>query len=152
MTPDLTVTRDIAAPPATVFEAITDITRMGEWSPECVAASWNDGADGPALGARFTGHNRLGDNEWTTEAEVIEWAPNERFVFACDFKGFTFATWGYEVEAIDGGTRVSEFWQDHRPDEMRTQKSSISGVTDRSAHNRAGMEQTLARLAAALEG
>ena len=72
-------------------------------------------------------------------------------MFACDFKGFRFATWGYAIEAADGGCRVTEMWQDHRPEEMRTQKSAISGVTDRTAHNRAGMEQTLERLAAALE-
>jgi uncharacterized protein YndB with AHSA1/START domain len=26
---------DIAAPPERVFGLITDVTRMGEWSPEC---------------------------------------------------------------------------------------------------------------------
>jgi hypothetical protein len=26
--------------PAMVFDAITDLTRMGEWSPECILARW----------------------------------------------------------------------------------------------------------------
>ena len=61
MTPDLEVSRDIAASPAAVFAAITDITRMGEWSPECVRAEWNEGFSAPAVDAVFTGHNRNGD-------------------------------------------------------------------------------------------
>lgn len=151
MTPDLSISRDIAASPAQVFAALTDITRMGEWSPETHRAEWTDGVTEPAVGAIFTGHNRNGDKEWTTDATIVELVPNERFFFDCHSRGFTFASWGYSIEPTDGGCRVTEHWQDHRPETALERSKAISGVEDRVAHNAAGMEATLARLAAALE-
>ena len=151
MTPDLEVARDVAAPPSVVFAALTDITRMGEWSPETYRAEWNEGVDGPSVGARYTGHNRNGDKEWSIEAEIVELVPDERFFFDCNSRGFVFSKWGYSIEPTDGGCRVTEHWQDLRPEEAKPRSMSISGVEDRVAHNRAGMEQTLARLAAAVE-
>ena len=50
-------TTTIDAPIGDVFAAVTDVTRMGEWSPECVGCRWIDGAGGPAVGARFEGDN-----------------------------------------------------------------------------------------------
>lgn len=151
MTPDLEVARDIAATPSAVFSAITDITRMGEWSPETHKAEWNEGSDGPAIGARYTGHNRHGDKTWSIEAEIVELVENERFFFDCNSRGFVFSKWGYSIEPIDGGCRVTEYWQDLRPESALEVSKSVSGVADRVAHNRAGMEATLERLAAALE-
>lgn len=151
MESDLDVSREFSAPPAAVFGAISDITRMGEWSPECVRSEWQEGFDQPALGAKFIGHNKNGEHEWTTEAEIVEFAENERFIFDCMVGDFVFATWGYSIEATDAGCRVTEHWQDKRPEEMRGKPSKISGVTDRVAHNRLGMEQTLERIAAAVE-
>ena len=54
------VTIDIDASPQTVYGLISDITRMGEWSPECVRCSWAKGATGPAIGARFKAKNKGG--------------------------------------------------------------------------------------------
>lgn len=151
MTPDLEVSRDIAATPGVVFAALTDITRMGEWSPETYLAEWNEGVDGPALGARYTGHNRHGDKEWSIEAEIVDLVPDERFFFDCTSRGFVFSKWGYSIEPTADGCRVTEYWQDLRPEQAKSRSASISGVEDRAAHNRAGMEQTLERLAAAVE-
>ena len=151
MTPDLEVSRSIAASAEVVFAALTDITRMGEWSPETVKAEWNDGATTPSVGATFTGHNRNGDKEWTTEAEIVELVLNERFFFDCTVRGFVFSKWGYVIEATDGGCIVTEFAQDLRPESALERSAQISGVADRLSHNRAGMEATLERLASALE-
>jgi uncharacterized protein YndB with AHSA1/START domain len=151
MTPDVEVSREIAASPAAVYAAITDVTRMGEWSPETHAAQWNEGVDGPAVGATFTGHNRAGDNEWSTEATIVELAENGRFFFDCAAGDFVFAKWGYVIEPTDAGCRVTEYSQNLIPEEMRDAAAGISGVTDRTTHNRGTMETTLDRLAAALE-
>lgn len=155
MQPDLTVSRDIAASPSDVYAAITDVTRMGEWSPENHANEWKDGATEAAIGARWVGHNRNGEHEWSTEARVAELVPDERFTFECLAPArddFHFATWRFDIEATDGGCRVTESWQDLRPEASRQGVSPISGVGDRVAHNRDGMERTLAALAAAVEG
>ena len=46
------ISRDIAASPDAVYAAISDVTRMGEWSEECYACEWHEGVDG---------HNRHGE-------------------------------------------------------------------------------------------
>lgn len=51
---------EIDASPQRVYELVSDITRMGEWSPECYRCEWLDGATTATVGARFRGHNRLG--------------------------------------------------------------------------------------------
>ena len=151
MSPDVQVSRAIAASPDAVFAAVTDITRMGELSPETVRAEWHDGVTDVAVGATFTGHNRNGDKEWTTEAIVVELVPNERFFFDCSVRGFVFSKWGYAIEPADGGCVVTEYAQDLRPESALERSAQISGVSDRMSHNRAGMEATLERLAAAVE-
>jgi uncharacterized protein YndB with AHSA1/START domain len=151
MTPDVQVSRTIVATPEAVFDAVTDITRMGEWSPETVRAEWHHGATEASVGTTFTGHNRNGDREWTTEAVIVELTPNERFFFDCNVRGFVFSKWGYSIEPTEGGCVVTEYAQDLRPESALERSASISGVADRLTHNRAGMEATLERLAAAVE-
>ena len=43
MADKLEISRDIAAPPEAVYAAISDVTRMGEWSEECHTCEWHDG-------------------------------------------------------------------------------------------------------------
>ena len=63
MEPDVTVSREIAASPEAVFAAITDITRMGEWSPENTSCAWKEGCDSPVVGAVWDGGNTFGVRE-----------------------------------------------------------------------------------------
>ena len=145
------VSREIAADPLTIWNAVTDITRMGEWSPECHTCTWDDGFSGPEVGAVFTGQNRNGEFEWTTQAKITDAVPGERFAFDAMARDFVFAKWAYEFEATDGGTLVTEHALDLRPEAIKERGASISGVEDRDARNRENMEATLARLAEALE-
>lgn len=145
------VSREIKAPADVVWRAIADITRMGEWSPECHTCTWNEGFDGPAVGATFTGHNRNGDFEWTTECEVTECVPGSVFAFDGVFGDLRFSKWAYRIEPTDDGCIVTETWDEGRPPEVIEFTKSISGVAERGEHNQRGMEATLARLAAALE-
>lgn len=151
MTKHVEVSREIKAPPEVVWHAIADVTRMGEWSPECHTCTWADGVTEAAVGARFTGHNRNGDKEWVTEAEVTKCVPGEVFAFDGVFGDLRFSSWTYRIEPTDDGCRVTETWDDGRPEQVIGITKSISGVEDRASHNRKGMEETLARLAAAVE-
>lgn len=104
-----TATIDINRSPQDVWAALTDVTRMGEWSPECVAARWVPDATGPAKGAKFEGDNeaRLAGRvvkRWTTTSEVLTSEPESRFEFCA--AGYT--TWCYELEPTADGTRVTE--------------------------------------------
>jgi uncharacterized protein YndB with AHSA1/START domain len=145
------IARDIAAPPAAVYAAISDVTRMGEWSEECYACEWHDGFDGPVVGATFDGHNRNGDNEWTTQGKVVEADPGRAFAFECSMMDFHYSTWGYVIEPTETGSRVTEWNEDLRPESAIELSKKISGVDDRTGRNRQTMSGTLERLAAALE-
>ena len=50
------VTVHINATPDQVWDLVSDVTRIGEYSPETFEAEWLDGATGPAVGASFRGH------------------------------------------------------------------------------------------------
>ncbi len=91
------ITRDIAASPEAVYAAISDVTRMGEWSEECHTCAWHDGFDGPTVGAMFDGHNRNGAHEWTSQGKVIEADPGRSFTFEVSMMDIHYATWGCRI-------------------------------------------------------
>lgn len=145
------ISRDITAQPEAVYEAISDVTRMGEWSEECHACEWHEGFEGPVVGATFDGHNRYGEHEWTTQGKVIEADPGRAFAFECSMMDFHYSTWGYRIETTESGCRVTEWSEDLRPDSVLELSAQISGVDDRTERNRGTMSLTLERLAASLE-
>lgn len=147
----LEIARDIAAAPEAVYAAISDVTRMGEWSEECYACEWHEGFDRAVIGATFEGHNRNGDHEWTTQGRVIEADPGRAFAFECSMFDFHFSTWGYRIEPTATGCRVTEWSEDRRPESVLEFSKQMSGVDDRIERNRHTMSGTLERLAAALE-
>jgi uncharacterized protein YndB with AHSA1/START domain len=147
----LEVSRDIAAPPELVYAAISDVTRMGEWSEECQECEWHEGHDSPVVGATFDGRNRHGEHEWTTQAKVIEADPGRSFAFECSMMEFHYSTWGYRIDATESGSRVTEWSEDLRPESAIEFSRQVSGVDDRTERNRLTMGATLERLAAALE-
>lgn len=151
MTERIEHSRDIAAPAEAVYAAISDVTRMGEWSPECHTCEWHEGVTGPVVGATFDGHNRNGDKEWTTQGKVIEAEPGRAFAFECSMFDFHFSTWGYRIEPTETGCRVTEWNEDLRPESAMEFSKEMSGVDDRAGRNRETISATLDRLAAALE-
>jgi hypothetical protein len=96
----------IARSPEAVYDMVSDITRMGEWSPVCAACWWDDG-EGPRAGAWFTGRNETAERTWETRS-LVEVADRGR--------EFTFAVfgsrvrWSYTFEPAEGGTRLTESW------------------------------------------
>lgn len=143
---DVSVTREIAAPPERVWSVVSDLTRMGELSPEATGGKWLKGAAGPAAGARFKGTNRSGWRRWSTTCEVVDCVPGERFTFAVTAGPVKVATWSYEIEPTDSGCRVTESWTDRRSRFLAAASAPATGVKDRAEHNRAGMERTLEAL------
>ena len=152
MTAKVEVSRDIAASPDAVYAAISDVTRMGEWSEECHSCEWHEGFDRPVVGATFDGHNRNGSKEWTSTGKVIAADPGRAFAFECSMFDFHFSTWGYRIEPTDSGCRVTEWTEDLRPESALEFSKKMSGVDDREQRNHDTMSVTLERLAAAVEG
>lgn len=152
MTDRIEITRDIAATPEAVYDAISDVTRMGEWSAECHACEWVEGHDRAVVGALFDGHNRNGDHHWTSRCKVIEADRGRAFAFECSMFDFHFSTWGYRIEPTSTGCRVTEWSEDLRPASALELSARMSGISDRATRNHETISGTLDRLAAAVEG
>ncbi|MFD5074446.1 SRPBCC family protein [Streptomyces sp. NPDC058371] len=76
----LTASVAVDAPADQVYGMVSDITRMGEWSPECLGGKWTSGTPGQE-GARFHGFNREGEAEWTSQSEVVTAVSPREFEF-----------------------------------------------------------------------
>lgn len=148
---DVEVSERIDASPETVWALVSDVPRMGQWSPETTGCRWLDGAAGPEVGARFRGSNRKGFRRWSTTCEVTAAEPGRRFSFDVSSGGLPISTWTYAFTAEGSGTLAVESWTDRRPAWLRVLGVPMMGVADRAAHNRRGMQATLAALKAAAE-
>ena len=137
----------IERPVAEVFAALTDITRTGEWSPECTGGRWVAPATEAAVGATFEGDNlaKAGPitlKRWTTTSEVTELVPNEVF----EFISAELTTWRYEFSSDGSATQVTESFS-YPP---------FSGIQallykSRPASMTKGIQTTLERVKSALE-
>jgi ligand-binding SRPBCC domain-containing protein len=141
-------TLDINAPADKVWALVSDLPRMGEWSPENAGGKWVKGATGPALGAVFRGTNKNGIRRWSTTVTVIACEPSKVFEFAVTSGPLEVANWRYEFEGTEAGCRVTESWSDRRKSWF-VALARVMG--DHSAqHAEQEMAATLARLAAAV--
>jgi len=144
----------IHAPAPLVWEFISDVTRMGEWSPETTGCRWLDSPAGPRVGARFQGRNKSGSRVWKTACVVTEAAPGQAFAF--DVRPLPFLTtarWRYDFTPTADGCEVTESWVDGRGRALRWLAERVlkDGGGDRAARNRQTIPETLARLKAAAE-
>lgn len=101
----------VAAPIDAVWEVVSDPTRVGEWSHECVDAAWVDGFARAEPGARFRGCNRArsGMVRWGRVCEVLEVAPYEmrwRTVPTLAYPDSTI--WSIRLDEAEGGTRITQ--------------------------------------------
>ena len=141
---------EMAQDPATVFAAIADVTRMGEWSPECIACRWTGGATGPAVGAHFEGDNKavvlgITAKRWTTDSEVTACVPGEVFEFVAE----KYTTWRYELSPTATGTKVTESYSYESTPGFQT--FLYTKIMRRPAAMVTGMKQTLRRIKAAVD-
>lgn len=145
------VVQEVDAPAEQVWEMVSDLPRMGEWSPENLGGEWVSGTPG-AVGARFKGRNKRSRASWSTTCEVVESERGRVFAFAVGNPTRPSATWRYELDPLPGGrTRVRESFvlpKQAGPASRLFTRLTI-GVKDREADLEAGMRQTLSRLAEA---
>jgi len=147
------VSLHVDAPPEKAWALVSDITHMGDYSPEVVEAEWLDGATGPAVGARYRGHVRRNENwpvlYWTT-CEITESVPGQVFEFAVIIGGRPVNVWRYEfVATADGGTDVTESFD--LGDNAFTRIWRPLGGFLRERRNERDMLRTLQKLKAAAE-
>jgi uncharacterized protein YndB with AHSA1/START domain len=143
---------DIDAPPERAYDLLADVTRMGEWSPECVRCRWISAPHRPEVGARFRGTSRNGRRRWSTVSTVSAAAPARTFAFDVTYFRLPVAGWRYEFSPnASGGTHVTESVEDRRGRLIRALSPLITGSLDRGRRNTETMQATLTRLKAAAE-
>jgi Polyketide cyclase / dehydrase and lipid transport len=101
----VTVDADIDA----VWQVVRDVTRVGEWSHECVGAEWLGGSTSAIPGARFRGRNRAGVFRWGRVCEVVSAEPHElvwRTVPTAFYPDSS--EWRIVLEPVGTGTRISQ--------------------------------------------
>jgi uncharacterized protein YndB with AHSA1/START domain len=140
----------IDADPERVWSLVTDIRRMGEWSPEATGGRWRGGARGPAVGARFVGFNARGWRRWVTRCRVVECERPRRFAFTVTESGMT---WGWRLEPDGAGTRLTQ-WREHSAEPVLIAKALVAaGMLGRERETLMvdGMHRTLAAVKARAE-
>ncbi|QNE73342.1 SRPBCC family protein [Streptomyces finlayi] len=152
----------IGSAPSAVYEALSDPTAMGRWSPENTGARIVGEGREAYVGMVFEGRNRRGSLRWTTKCTVTAAEPGKRFAFRVHAIGArhprlpgSIATWEYRFEPVDGGTRVTETWTDDR----RAWPDFLANAFDRiatrghtfAAFQTGNIRTTLERLKTALE-
>lgn len=142
-------TVEIDASADDVYRLVSDIARMGEWSPENVGGDWLDGATG-AVGDRFEGHNKVGEREWSVPCQVTKADPGSEFQFVTGDATDPVVRWSYRLSGSNP-TAVTEVWDVERLPSTLVD-ASPERLADRAAAVRAGMQQTLAGIKASAEG
>jgi hypothetical protein len=147
------VTQSIAASPEAIYDLVSDLPNMGNFSPENQGGTWLGGATGPGIGATFKGTNRNGWRRWSTTVTITAADRGRRFAFRVSSGPFAVADWTYDLSPGEaaGITTVTETWEDRRPSLITLLGKPVSGVSDRASHNRSGMQQTLAAVRQRLE-
>jgi Polyketide cyclase / dehydrase and lipid transport len=139
----------VDAPTAHVYDVVTDVTRMGEWSPETTKCEWIDGATGPAIGARFKGTNKRGFVSWSTKPTIVVADPGREFAFEVGPD----VRWSYRFDTEGTGTKITESFEMLR--DIRwyyaIAERWLMRVKDRRADLERGMAETLQRIKQVVE-
>ena len=138
---------EINAAPEEVWNLVAEITRMGEWSPECVRAEWQSGATGPEVGAKFLGFNKIDAYEWDASGLVTKCEVAKLFEFKVPRDSETPTIWRFEFAASGSGTTLTESFD--AP--LLNVAGSPSNFEGRHEMLIEGIETTIANIKAAAE-
>jgi hypothetical protein len=100
---------EMNASPEMIYDLISDLPRMGEWSPENIGGEWLGGGSGK-VGDRFIGHNRTPERAWSVPVMVTIAERGRCFEFVTRPDEGPYVRWTYRLEPSGTGTRVTEIW------------------------------------------
>jgi uncharacterized protein YndB with AHSA1/START domain len=139
---------DIDAPVEKVWQLVTDLKRMPEWSPQCRMMR-PLGSVRP--GTRTINVNRRGRLFWPTTSTVTELLLQRKLAFRVNTNN---TIWSYELEPTATGTRVVESRHAEngvKPLPNLTVEKLFGGVPSFERELVDGMNASLARLKSAAE-
>lgn len=110
-----TVSGTVPAPPAAVFDVVTDIDRLPEWNK--IIQRVVESPDALGVGAEWVvAVKPPGMPEWLSRSEVLEHDPvGHRFRYRTRTEDGnpSFADWEWRAEAADGDSTVTVSWELH---------------------------------------
>jgi hypothetical protein len=136
----------VARSPESLYDMVSDVTRMGEWSPICKACWWDEGG-GPRAGAWFSGRNETPERVWETRSQVVTAERGREFTFEVA-RGWV--RWSYTFTPVSEGTELTESWE-FLPDgiagfHQRYGDEAEAQIANRAEAARTGIPVTLAAI------
>lgn len=98
----------IDRPADDVYDLVSDVSRMGEWSPVCTGGSYDADLEW------FTGTNQIGDTTWETRCRVITADRGREFTFINHGREgrHEMVRWGFLLEPLgDAQTELTQTWE-----------------------------------------
>jgi hypothetical protein len=136
-------TRTVPTDPDRVWAVVTDLTTIGERSPQTYRAKPLDERF-PAKGSAFRGYNRHGVFRWATRSTVTVSEPGRTLAWRVSLLGLSVADWRIDVRPDgEGRSVVTQQTWDRRGFLLRALSPVATGVRDRAARNGDGISQTL---------
>ncbi|MCO7218629.1 SRPBCC family protein [Klenkia sp. PcliD-1-E] len=128
----------VPAPPSEVFALLADPRRHTEIDGSGTVQAIVDAPERLELGSTFSVAMQMGAKYRTTN-RVVEFEPDRRIAW----KHFAPHRWRYELEPVEGGTRVTETWDASRYNALTFLPVRALGFP---AKAQAGIDGTLQRL------
>jgi len=136
-------TVEIDAPPAKVWELVSDLRNMARWSPQVVRTF----VKAPVTeGSTMFNINRRKLLVWPTQAKVVRFVPEQEIAFRVKEN---FTVWSYQLEPAGTGTRVTarrEAPQGISDLSVGLTKRALGGVDVFTEELQQGMRETLAKI------
>ncbi|HWU20392.1 MAG TPA: SRPBCC family protein [Nocardioides sp.] len=145
---------EIDASPEEVWELVTDVPRMAQWSPQVVRSKVKGEV---GLGATFSNLNRQGFKRWPTNGRIVRFSPPtgaKAGEFAFKIRENK-SVWAFDLEPIPGGgTKVTE--RRETPEgisglSLILTKAALGGQRRFTDELRRGIRTTLERIKAEAE-
>jgi uncharacterized membrane protein len=143
---------EIEADADRLYGMVSDLPRIGEWSPECESVAWEGDVTVPVENTTFVGHNAVGPGRrirYSRHGRVLAADRGREFAFITDEGGRESTEWRYRFEPLaDGRTRVTESYLVRW---IPTWARILDVPLNRHKELLEGMTTTLERLKAAAE-
>jgi hypothetical protein len=142
---------EIDADATVLYDMVSDLPRIGEWSPECERVVWEGEVDVPVAGTTFVGHNAVGPGRrirYSRHGRVLVAERGREFAFITDEGGRESTLWRYTFSPVGGRTRVTESYEVRW---IPTWARILDVPTNRHRQLVANMRTTLEQLRAAAE-
>ncbi|PXW29078.1 SRPBCC family protein [Nocardia sp. 348MFTsu5.1] len=102
--PLLEASTEIKASAEQVWKVVSDLKRMGEWSPQCRKVIVR--GSGPiTLGTKTINVNKRGLLVWPTTAKVVRYEPNKEIAYRIKENG---SVWSFTITPSDNGVKLTE--------------------------------------------